>query len=91
MQNKIDPLSKADYYSRLIPFKLDAGKTYIIEMKPAPGSAIDPYLRLQFQADPVAMSGSGGGAARIVYRAAQTGGYLVIATTAKPGNWATSA
>ena len=34
-ENKLDPLNKADYYSRTFPFKLEAGKTYMIDMKAA--------------------------------------------------------
>lgn len=64
--------------------KLQAGTTYVIEMKQAPGSPINPFLMLM---DPtgkeVAKDDDSGGNkdAKITYTAERAGTYRVIATT----------
>jgi S1-C subfamily serine protease len=69
------------------PFKFEAGKTYVIDMKQPPGSNLDPFLRLL---DPAGRQiafddDSGGGIeahdAQIIFRAPQSGDYRTIATT----------
>jgi len=68
---------------------LQAGKTYVIDMKKTPDSTLDTYLKL---IDPtgkkVAEDDDSGGDlnARIVYRATMTGRFQIIATTFHPND-----
>jgi hypothetical protein len=72
-------------YAKIYPIKLEAGKTYQIDMK---SRELDSYLRLE---DPsgkqVAKDDDSGGNldARIVYKAEKDGEYKIIATTFAPG------
>jgi serine/threonine-protein kinase len=67
---------------------LTAGKKYVIAMNQAPGSPLDPYLRVEdATAQVLAEDDDGGGGlnARVVFTPPQTGVYRVVATTFVPG------
>jgi hypothetical protein len=67
--------------------ELSAGKTYVIDLKQAAGSKIDPYLRLTDAAGKLLAQDddSGGGLnAQIVFRAPNTASYRVQASSIRP-------
>src|SRR5262245_42367660 len=70
-------------YRKVHPFKMEAGKTYVIDMiTRSPG--LDPYLRLEDPAGKqVAFDADGGGFpnARITFTAERGGEHKIVATT----------
>jgi hypothetical protein len=77
---------RAQSYHKAHQLVLEAGRTYVIDMKArAPG--FDPYLRLEDDTGKeVASDDDGGGGldARIVYTAARGGPHRIVCTTYKP-------
>ncbi len=70
--------------------QMQAGKTYVIEMKQVPGSSINPFLLLLDPAGKeVARDDDSGGAknAKITYTAPRPGRYHVLATTRIGTQW----
>jgi hypothetical protein len=89
-KNPLDPAAKSrgvETYARTHPVQLEAGKTYVIEMRQTTDPEFDPFLRLL---DPsgkeVAFDDDSGGGlnARIVYQAKETGQFRIVATTFQP-------
>ena len=87
-QDPIDEKQKG--HAKFFEIDMEAGKTYVIEMRAPAKSDIDPFLRLE---DPngkqVAEDDDSGGGlkgldAQIVYRATETGKHKIIATTHMP-------
>lgn len=81
-------------YHKVHPFKMVAGKTYVIEMfRDASGAGMDPYLRLEDSAGTTVEQdddSAGNLNARIVFTAAKSDTYRIIATTlgqAQTGNY----
>jgi tetratricopeptide (TPR) repeat protein len=73
---------------KLLPVKLMAGRTYILEMDHVDQSGLDPFLVLANRAGQVVAQDDDSGGnlnARIVYRAPETGMFRVYATTFLPG------
>lgn len=86
--NGADLAEKPGSFVKSFPIMLVAGQTYVIEMSKAGDSELDPYLVLK---DPAGMKlaedDDDGGVqnARIIYKAAQSGGYLICTTSCDPG------
>jgi hypothetical protein len=85
-----DDPKEGDRHFKTYPFKMTAGKTYVIDMISKEGNPkkFDPYLRLLNPGGKkVAEDDDGGGFpnARIQYSATETGTYKIIATTFAPG------
>jgi hypothetical protein len=77
-------------HRKVHPFKMEAGKTYVIEMHSREGNpkVFDPYLRLEDAGGKVLAQdddGAGFPNARIVFEAPQAGEYRIVATTFAPG------
>jgi S1-C subfamily serine protease len=73
--------------ARLHLLPLTAGKRYVIEMNQAPGSKLDPYLRLEDARGAVLAEDDDGGGfpnARIVFTAPRTEVYRLVLTTFNP-------
>jgi thiol-disulfide isomerase/thioredoxin len=85
-----DDPKEGNKHVKIHPFKMEAGKTYVIDMVSKEGDPkrFDPYLRLQGPTGNVVAEDDDGGGfpnAQITYKAEKDGTYKIVATTFLPG------
>lgn len=86
-KDPVDPRGRVGCRHKVVPVRLAAGKTYVIDLKKTPGSMLDPFLRLETaKGVPLAQDDDSGGQldARIVYRPTVAGTFRIVVTSFAP-------
>jgi tetratricopeptide (TPR) repeat protein len=88
-QDARDP-RKPGCWCKVFPATLSAGKKYVVEMTQAPGSTLDPFLRLEdAKGNVLAFNDDGGDNlnSMLVFVVPRSGTYRIVATTLGPNQF----